>query len=294
MEIWELQKLKRVLDLEDLGAEPGEDCPFFWNVALDADELPGWRRVSSQSVTVAGLEQIDVTVWMPQTGPDRTGIRIDVSAFASRALARQGLLKRVASAHVPTLKRLARSEFGEIEFRSDNGGVLIFGCGNLVATLARLGPGGLDIVAAAHEVYETLHRDLDEILPRTRALPAATRRTGRPTVSDRPRRRLQARANTAMRLESVEPAALGILRAPPAEGDRPADATAPQIPPWPVSDDAPHERFVLLVRNGRLHVDGAGVTITPSSAGETRVTMLRGQAGAAGRRKEEWFFDVQS
>lgn len=111
---------------------PGEQV-FVWRFRLSGGSLHDWRASRIQYVEVPSAPPTNLSIWQSESGGDRQLFSLDVYETASRAAAREYLLRLLGEFQGPALER--RDRPGEVAFGKGDA-VILFAHGNVVV-LAR-------------------------------------------------------------------------------------------------------------------------------------------------------------
>lgn len=275
MDLVEESRLKAFVGLAE-GSQPADPGAgsglFFWNVAIEASDLPDWTLVSEQFVQMGEDRQYSAAVWT-KTGPGgREAVRTEVEALSDAKVARLAFVQRLASAQ--TLK-LARVDPGEvvpgIVFATENGNVVMAQIGNLVIVIMRLDEGTADLVETLGELVGNLGDDL----------PAAEESGG--TGEER-----EIRGTSPVELRRADVtarAAAGETAGEIAEEDFEDALKVPDeaAAPWPVNRTDRPDRVAALSVGGKLQQRAGRISFHPVGPGQARIVLLRKRPGTRNR-----------
>ena len=235
---------------------------FVWNLALDDDDLEGWRPLECQYTLLPGDRQHLSALCAPRDEAADRACRLDLTCHLSRDAALDGLAEQLASLQLP--QPPSDNSRGERSWIGD--GFVVWLHGNVVGHTARAGPLSASPLSLARAVEAFLLRDTAGAAPAPAPVEAA-------------------KALPIGRAVAL-PSALGeVTRA-----GRIAARTLSDRRPYPV----PHAELArgagdrppmlrLQADGGRLSLTPQGLSFVPKQPGPVAVAALVGAAVSAAR-----------
>ena len=143
---------------------------FIWKYKMSERDLPSWRPVRVQRLSLPGEQRLTTSIWKRADNPQAL-LGIDVYECESREAAHNLLISILDNFQSPLVEYNPDAPTGDVAFSDATGNWILFSRANLIAIIRNAGPAIEPVASAA----SLLDRTLSSEPPAAAAAPVAGR-----------------------------------------------------------------------------------------------------------------------